>query len=278
MWQALRSELHPLGVEVVTVALDVDPEAARPSIEAATPAHPSLIDRSHRVDELFGIVNVTNSVWIDEDGTIVRPVESSNVQPSAFEIGELKAEDFPPEMYEAISRIKRDPGAYVAALRDWAAKGAASDWALEPHEVVARSTPRSGDSARAAAHFELGEHLHSAGERYDEQAANAVLSLLIFGISLRSAGWRIAFLGADTPIETIERAASELQPDAVVLSAVAPEHLLAVERDLTELARRTTVAIGGQGADPGLAERVGAVRLEADLARAAATFAHRGRP
>lgn len=110
-----------------------------------------------------------------------------------------------------------------------------------------------------------------SGEQHD-------LPLLLFGISLRSAGWRIAFLGADTPIETIERAATELQPDAVVLSAVAPERLLAVERDLTELARRTTVAIGGQGVDPGLAERVGAVRLEADLVTAAATFAHRGRP
>ena len=109
------------------------------------------------------------------------------------------------------------------------------------------------------------------GEQHD-------LPLLLFGISLRSAGWRIAFLGADTPIETIERAATELQPDAVVLSAVAPEHLLAVEPDLTELARRTTVAIGGQGVDPGLAERVGAVLLEGDLVTAAATFAHRGRP
>ena len=109
-----------------------------------------------------------------------------------------------------------------------------------------------------------------SGEQHD-------LPLLLFGISLRSAGWRIAFLGADTPIETIERAAAELQPDAVVLSAAAPEHLRAVDRDLTELARRTTVAIGGPGVDPGLAERVGAVRLEGDLATAAATFAHLGR-
>ncbi len=109
------------------------------------------------------------------------------------------------------------------------------------------------------------------GEQHD-------LPLLLFGISLRSAGWRIAFLGANTPVETIERAATELQPDAVVLSVVAPEHLLAVERELTELARRTTVAIGGQGVDPGLAERVGAVWLEGDLVSAAATFAHRVRP
>ena len=110
-----------------------------------------------------------------------------------------------------------------------------------------------------------------SGEQHD-------LPLLLFGISLRSAGWRIAFLGANTPVETIERAAAELQPDAVVLSAVAPEHLLAVERELTELARRTTVAIGGHGADLGLAERVGAVRLEGDLVTAAATFARRVRP
>ena len=27
MWQALRNELHPRGLEIVTIALDVDPEA-----------------------------------------------------------------------------------------------------------------------------------------------------------------------------------------------------------------------------------------------------------
>ncbi|MDP8922004.1 MAG: TlpA family protein disulfide reductase, partial [Chloroflexota bacterium] len=58
MWQELRRELHPRGLEIVTVALDAEPEAARPWIEAARPGHPSLIDRAHLVDELFGIVNV----------------------------------------------------------------------------------------------------------------------------------------------------------------------------------------------------------------------------
>ena len=110
-----------------------------------------------------------------------------------------------------------------------------------------------------------------SGEQHD-------LPLLLFGISLRSAGWRIAFLGADTPIETIERAVTRLQPSAVVLNAVDPEYLRAVERELTELARRTTLAIGGQGVDPALAERVGAVLLEGHLVTAAATFAQRGRP
>ena len=160
----MRNELHPLGVEVVTVALDVDPEDARPFIEAAAPEHPSLIDRSHLVDELFGIVNVPNSVWIDEQGVIVRPVEVSHVQESPVTSGKLDPKSYPPAMWELVRGIKRDHEAYVAALRDWAAKGAESSWALDAHEVIARSTPRSADSARAAAHFELGEHLHRHGE------------------------------------------------------------------------------------------------------------------
>jgi tetratricopeptide (TPR) repeat protein len=67
-------------------------------------------------------------------------------------------------MFGLVSGIRRDHEAYIAALRDWAAKGAESTWALEPYEVIERSTPRSADSARAAAHFELGEHLHRLGE------------------------------------------------------------------------------------------------------------------
>ena len=55
MWQGLRSELHPQGLEIVTIALDVDAEAARQWIEQTKPNHPSLIDSAHRVDELFGI-------------------------------------------------------------------------------------------------------------------------------------------------------------------------------------------------------------------------------
>jgi hypothetical protein len=164
VWQALRTELHPRGLEVVTVALDADPERARPSIEAAAPDHPSLIDQAHLVDELFGIVNVPNSVWIDEQGMIVRPVEASTVQPGALETGAMDRSSLPPEMVELSLRIRRDPEGYKAALRDWVEHGAASRWALPPEEVVARSTPRSADQARAAAHFELGEHLHRAGE------------------------------------------------------------------------------------------------------------------
>ena len=76
MWQTLRSEWHPQGLEIVTVALDTAGiEAAHPWIEAANPDHPSLIDQAHLLDELLGVVNVPNGVWIDEQGMIVRPPE-----------------------------------------------------------------------------------------------------------------------------------------------------------------------------------------------------------
>ena len=51
------------------------PEASRSYIEAAAPEHPSLLDPGHVVDALFGVVNIPNVVWIDEQGVIVRPAE-----------------------------------------------------------------------------------------------------------------------------------------------------------------------------------------------------------
>ena len=62
------------------------------------------------------------------------------------------------------------------------------------------------------------------GEQHD-------LPLLLFGIALREAGWRITFLGADTPIATIESAAATVPANAVVLTAVTPERLRAVESE-----------------------------------------------
>jgi hypothetical protein len=156
----------------VTVALDIDPDAARHWIERAHPEHPSLIDSAHLVDELFGVVNVPNAVWIDEDGMIVRPAEPASTQGSALERMKMP-DDLPPELAEILAearKIRIDHEGYLAALRDWVAKGADSRYALAPDEVVRRSHPRPPDVATAAAHFELGQHLHRAGHVEDAQA------------------------------------------------------------------------------------------------------------
>jgi len=166
-WQELRAELHPRGLEIVTVALDTGgADAARQWIEAARPEHPSLIDQAHVVDELFGIVNVPSGVWIDEDGMIVRPPE-----PAWPKRQQRPRRDPPPDapprvlaLLDVVSKLKVDPEKYVAAVHDWIEKGQRSRFALSPEEVIERSQPRGKDEATAAAHFELGQYLHRAGQ------------------------------------------------------------------------------------------------------------------
>lgn len=167
MWQALREELYPQGLEIVTVALDTGGlEVARPWIEAAQPSHPSLIDQAHVLDTLFGIVNVPSGVWIDEDGVIVRPPETAYPRRPAFLDREIPAEATPQQVSQitAVRQLRIEADEYVAALRDWVANGAESRYALTPDEVIGRSRPRPFEESLAAAHFELGQHLHLAGK------------------------------------------------------------------------------------------------------------------
>jgi hypothetical protein len=167
VWQDLRTELHPLGVEIVTVALDArGVETAGPWIAKAAPRHPSLIDERHAVDVLFGIVNVPSGVWIDEEGIIVRPPEPAHPQRPAYLDREIPADATPAER-ERIALVKAlnvESERYVAALRDWARLGRASRYALRPDEVVRRSRPRPIAEATAAAHFALGQALHARGD------------------------------------------------------------------------------------------------------------------
>ena len=159
MWQALHAELEPLGFTVVTVALDVDPANARPWIDAAAPTHPSLIDTGHITNDLFGFRNVPMSVWIDENGMIVRPAELASLEARV-------PRDLPPgmperivKMMEQVNQIPDVAAAYRDRIDDWVAKGSASMFVLSPDEVVAQSKSRPIEHARAAACFELGQHL-----------------------------------------------------------------------------------------------------------------------
>lgn len=150
----------------MTVALDTGgAEAAREWIEAAHPEHPSLIDQAHVLDELFGVVNVPSGMWIDENGCIVRPPEPAFSARLAGIDQEIPA-DAPPEVAERrrdLKKLRMEPEKYVAALRDWVARGARSPYALVPAEVLRRSRPRPLAEATAAAHFELAQHLYRHG-------------------------------------------------------------------------------------------------------------------
>ena len=168
MWQELRTELRPKGLEIVTVALDARGSAtAGPWIAKAAPEHPSLIDAAHVVDALFGIVNVPSGVWIDEEGMIVRPPEPAHPRRPAY-LDRAVPADASPEERERIELVKAlhvEAERYVAALRDWASSknGRESRYALSPDEVIRRSRPRSAREATAAAHFALGQALYARG-------------------------------------------------------------------------------------------------------------------
>jgi methanogenic corrinoid protein MtbC1 len=101
-----------------------------------------------------------------------------------------------------------------------------------------------------------------SGERHD-------LGLLTFGLALREHGWRITFLGGDTPGDTLADTVAELVPAAVVL-AVADAALLDLSADsLRPLAGKTAVWIGGAGARADLVTRAGARLLEGSPVAAA---------
>jgi len=100
------------------------------------------------------------------------------------------------------------------------------------------------------------------GEQHD-------LGLLAFGITLQRRGWRIVYLGPDTPITTIHQAIHELAPDLVVLTGTVPEPFAAHADAIAGLARQTPVAVAGAGATAELAARTGARLLDTDPVTAA---------
>ena len=99
------------------------------------------------------------------------------------------------------------------------------------------------------------------------------LGLLIFGLALREHGWRITFLGGDTPVETLAETVDRLAPDAVVLAATQAARFDAVAEQVRGLAGRTTIWLAGSGAGADSAKHAGAGLLDLPPVAAAALVA-----
>lgn len=95
------------------------------------------------------------------------------------------------------------------------------------------------------------------GEQHD-------LGLIAFGLALRSRGWRIVYLGPDSPIDTVADVSRRLEPSLVVLNAVSRERVRPVVPQLRALARRHTVALGGAAAEDRTLEKNGILALTGD--------------
>jgi MerR family transcriptional regulator, light-induced transcriptional regulator len=95
------------------------------------------------------------------------------------------------------------------------------------------------------------------GEQHD-------LGLIAFGLALRSRGWRIVYLGPDSPIDTVADVSRRIEPSLVVLNAVSSERVRPVLPELRALGRRHTVAVGGAAADDRTLEKSGILGLTGD--------------
>lgn len=153
------------GLEIVTIALDVDPSKAKPWIEKARPTHRSVIDSAHITGELLGFTNVPMAVWIDEDLNLVRPPEAAALERSPLRDMEIP-DDTPEELKEFLGEVKEIPDVsvgYKEALLDWVAKGSDSSYVMTEDELISASPGRSFDHSKAAASFELGQFLYRQG-------------------------------------------------------------------------------------------------------------------
>jgi DNA-binding transcriptional MerR regulator len=104
------------------------------------------------------------------------------------------------------------------------------------------------------------------GERHD-------LPLVGFGLALRGHGWRISYLGADTPVASIVDATRELSPDAVVVSGTVAGVFDPVATQLREVALHAPLHLAGAAANGRVAERAHARLLAGDVVAAADVLA-----
>jgi thiol-disulfide isomerase/thioredoxin len=135
-WKQLGDELKAAGLDIITVALDEDREAVRPwAVDL-----PTAVDTEHRLSDVFGIVNVPSTVWLDEEGRVVKPPTVAPGDDQFVEFTQVMADQ------------------HHDALRRWVQSG----------EVPLVAPPADSDEVRAArAERRLAAWLH----RHDHVAA-----------------------------------------------------------------------------------------------------------
>jgi MerR family transcriptional regulator, light-induced transcriptional regulator len=95
------------------------------------------------------------------------------------------------------------------------------------------------------------------------------IALLAFGVVLSRNGWRIEYLGANTPLDDLICIASTTRPDLLVVVGTTAERFDGLADGLTRLARIAPLAIAGAGATNAIADAIGAHLLADDPVTAA---------
>ena len=169
VWQQLYSELKDKNFMVVAVAEESrGADHARPWIDQAKSDYWQLIDAEHRLEDLYNLVNVPQAIWIDEQGTIVRPPETAG-STDHFRRMDLKTRTMSPKDQEERLAARQ---AYMEAVRAWVTTG---KHALAANAARATLPKVTLEMAEARARFRLGLWLRANGRAAegDRQMAEA---------------------------------------------------------------------------------------------------------
>ncbi len=167
-WQKLTEEFKDNNFIVIAVAMDSRKGAPDKWINDVSPTYLSLIDREHRLADLYHMVNVPQAVWINETGKIVRPTETAGAY-EAFRTMDLATGSMPED---EVQRAKQTRDIYYAALRDWIVNGDESRFAFKADEALNHVPTMTDEMALAHATFRLGQYLLKTGK---SQEADLVL-------------------------------------------------------------------------------------------------------
>ena len=144
VWQSIYEELKSNNFEIISAAQDTGGEAAAgPIFDAANVTYTALIDVNHHISALYNLLNVPSGVWIDEEGRIMRINEGTYAAVHAN--GAFGTDE------------------YLPIVRDWVAKGAASEYVWDLEKVQASIFQRTPEAEQAQPAFRLGTHYYTNG-------------------------------------------------------------------------------------------------------------------
>jgi len=145
-WKQLSDDLEPLGLDLVAVALDDDADRVRHWTSRA--GLPPVLDPEHRLSDVFGVVNVPSTVWLDANGRVAK---SPTIAP-----GDDQFKDFTEvgsaRHHEALRRWLHE-GVVPVEQRDDAENDPDLRLARAERRLAAR-LHREGRSEAAERHFE----------------------------------------------------------------------------------------------------------------------------
>lgn len=150
VWQRILEDINDPNFVIISAAQDTGGEAvAGPIFDAAKPTYVQIVDENHIVSSAFHFLNVPSAAWIDEEGRILRIDEGTYAKTHVLGEGE--------------QTFQFGTDDYAPAVKDWAAKGAASAYVRPAEAVTGIIRQRSHGEQQADAAFRLANLFRSHG-------------------------------------------------------------------------------------------------------------------